>query len=207
MDIKQVVDRVRSKLTDEQLSEVSTDLETIKSGYLEKVDEAKVAVDESVKRKLKIRGMTTDLENITIERDEWKTKVDSFDDTELIKERDIFKTKYEESLKTQVGSISSFIDKVKEHPNFEKAKGRFKFPEIVEDKFNWDASTPEDTAHNVAAKNDLEQLDYFAPTDKTIPPIDKSGQRGSDKSFEEALAAAKSSKEIDEVVKAYGVAN
>ena len=69
MDVKSVVDRVRSKLTDEQLSEVGADLEQIKSGYLEKTDEAKAAIAESMERKRKIRADKEEIENLSIDRD------------------------------------------------------------------------------------------------------------------------------------------
>lgn len=129
MDIKEAVDRVRSKLTDEQRSEVGADLETIKSGYLEKVDEAKAAVAESMERKRKLRSQIEDLENITIERDEWKTKFESHDDTDLVQERDKYKTKWNQYLGTQKEKFKEFYGTAKDTEAWKKVKAEYKIPE------------------------------------------------------------------------------
>ena len=128
-DVRELVDRVRSKLTDEQRSEVGSDLETIKSGYLEKVDEAKAAVSESMERKRKIRESKEAIEDLTLDRDSWKTKFESHDDTSIIKERNTYKEKWNGYIDSQKGMFDEFLTKAQESPSWEKVKSEYIIPE------------------------------------------------------------------------------
>ena len=176
-DVKELVDRVRSKLTDEQRSEVGADLETIKSGYLEKVDEAKAAVAESMERKRKIRDYKEENENVTIERDTWKTKFESHDDSDLIKQRDTYKQKWNGYINTLKESFDGFLEQAKESENWKKVSAEYKIPdEGVE-------LSPEDIENNVSKMEYHKKLGLFDSEQppKPKPPTEKSFKFTDDK--------------------------
>jgi len=167
-DIRELVDRVRSKLTDEQRSEVGADLEIIKSGYLEKVDEAKAAVSESMERKRKLREQKEEIENATIDRDSWKTKFESHDDSDLIKERDTYKEKWNGYINTVQDSFNSFYEKSKETDAWSKVKDEYIIPE--EGK----TLTPDEIENNVSKMTYHQKLGLFEqPQHKPTPPTEK----------------------------------
>jgi len=170
MDVKSAVDRVRSKLTDEQISEVGSDLETIKSGYLEKVDEASAAIAESMERKRKIRTDKEEIENLTIDRDTWKTKFDSHDDSDLIKERDKYKGKWTGYVNTMKESFDNYFNTAKESDNWKRVESEYVVP--VEGK----ELTSDEVENNIEKMNYHKKLGLFeeqaAPKPK--PPTDKS---------------------------------
>jgi len=154
-DVRDLVDRVRSKLTDEQRSEVGSDLETIKSGYLEKVDEAKAAVAESMERKRKIRDGKEEIENLTIDRDTWKTKFDSHDDSELIKERDKYKQKWTGYIGNQKDAFDGFLKTAKETETWKKVSNEYHIPEEGKEL------SPEEIEVNIEKMNYHTKLGLF----------------------------------------------
>jgi len=170
-DVKELVDRVRSKLTDEQRSEVGADLEIIKSGYLEKVDEAKAAVAESMERKRKLREQKEEIENTTIDRDTWKTKYESHDDSNLIKERDKYKEKWNGYINTMKESFDNYFNTVKESDNWKKVESEYKIPEEGKEL------SSEEIENNIEKMTYHKKLGLFeesAPGPKPKPPTEKS---------------------------------
>jgi hypothetical protein len=176
-DVKELVDRVRSKLTDEQRSEVGADLEIIKSGYLEKVDEAKAAVAESMERKRKIREYKEENENIAIERDTWKTKFESHDDSELIKDRDKYKEKWTNYITTMQDSFKQFHEKAKESEAWGKVSSEYVIPEEGKEL------TPDEIESNVSKMQYHTKLGLFEESTppKPKPPTEKSFKFSDDK--------------------------
>lgn len=169
-DVREIIDRVRSKLTDEQRSEVGSDLETLKSGYLEKVDEAKAAVAESMDRKRKLREQKEEIENTTLDRDSWKTKFESHDDSDLIKERDTYKEKWNGYIATMQESFNNFYEKSKETETWKKVESEYKIPE--EGK----TLTPEEIENNVSKMTYHQKLGLFEQEQqsaKPTPPAEK----------------------------------
>lgn len=169
-DIKELVDRVRSKLTDEQISDVGSDLEQIKSGYLEKTGELKAAVAESMERKRKIRDLTEESENLTLDRDSWKSKYESHDDSELIEERDKYKNKWTEYIDTQRGFFEEFYKSAKESDSWDKVKNEYKIPEDEK----WDKLESSDIENNVDKMTYHKRLGLFdEQKPKPKPPTEK----------------------------------
>jgi len=174
MDVKDIIDRVRSKLTDEQRSEVGSDLETIKSGYLEKVDEAKAAVAESMERKRKLREQKDELEELTIDRDTWKTKYESHDDSSLIKERDQYKEKWNSYLDTQKGKFQEFYVTAKDNDNWKKVANEYKIPDDSNGEIDWSKLESSDIENNIEKMNYHKNLGLFEhQPQKPTPPTDK----------------------------------
>ena len=180
-DVRDLVDRVRSKLTDEQRSEVGADLETIKSGYLEKVDEAKAAVAESMERKRKIRDYKEENENVVIDRDAWKNKYESHDDSDLIKERDTYKGKWTNYLETQKGFFKEFYKSAKENDNWGKVKSEYKIPDDTNGEIDWSKLESNDIENNVEKMSYHTKLGLFEQQGhKPKPPTEKSFKFDSD---------------------------
>ena len=176
MDVKSVVDRVRSKLTDEQLSEVGADLEQIKSGYLEKTDEAKAAIAESMERKRKIRADKEEIENLSIDRDTWKTKYEKHDDSGIIKERDTYKEKWNGYVNTMQESFKTFYEESKELEAWNKVKSEYNIPEEGQEL------TPEQIENNVSKMVYHKKLGLFEEQQhKPSPPTEKSFKFSSEK--------------------------
>jgi hypothetical protein len=193
-DVKELVDRVRSKLTDEQLSDVGSDLEQIKSGYLEKVGEWKAVTAESIERKGKIRNMTEELENVTIERDSWKTKFESHDDSELIQERDAYKEKWSNYITTKKDSFVEWIDTVKETEPWGKVKNEYVIPE----ENDWDKLKPEDIEKNVTRMEYHQTLGLFENVTKPDP------KPPTNKPFEFSNQKVPTTEEINQIMEQHG---
>jgi len=168
-DVREILDRVRSRLTDEQRSEVGADLEILKSGYLEKVDEVKAAVAESMDRKRKSRVQKEELENAIIERDSWKTKFESHDDSDLIKERDTYKEKWNGYINTMQDSFKDFYERSKETESWKKVASEYKIPEEGKEL------SPEDIENNVSKMTYHQKLGLFEQQQsvKPTPPAEK----------------------------------
>lgn len=199
MAIKELVDQVRSQLSSEESEKVGAFLEQIKN-EAQALSDAKSASDsESKSRKLKIRDLEEKVENLELDIGGYKKKIESFDTTELEKERDTFKTKYSNLLKREQGTFISSFDKIKDHPKFEKAKAKFVIPEFDEEKkeYKWDSLKTEDLEKNVESLNELNQLDYFADESTGGSP---SGGKGTFPKVKEEVTH----EELQEIKRKYG---
>lgn len=174
-DLKNVIDRVRSKIPDEALSEVSSDLKAIESGYLEVSDSARVASSEAKDRKIKLREKDSDIENLTIERDEWKTKYESFDDSDLKSERDKYKEKYDNYIKTQKSAFQDFFKNAIDKPAWNKVKEEYILPDKDGDDFKWDDLKADELEKNINNMNYHTKLELFK-TEKQSPDVNTGKQ-------------------------------
>ena len=173
-DLRNILDRVRSKLNDEVLSEVSTDLKAIESGYLEISDSAKVASGEAKERKIKLREKDEELENLRIEVDNWKTKYESYDDSAIKQERDTYKSKYQKFLDTQKSSFQDFFKKASSTDAWKKVSDEYKIPEKDGDEYKWDSLEPDDLETNITKMAYHQKLGLFdAPKDTPNPNTGK----------------------------------
>ena len=160
-ELKVILERVRSQLPDEVMSKVSSDLKAIESGFMEVSDSARVASSEAKDRKLKLRDLQGQIENIEIERDEWKTKFESYDDTELKKERDIYKAKYQNFINNQKTAFLDFFEKASSTDQWGKVKDEYKIPEKDGDEYKWDKLELDDFENNIAKMNYHNKLGLF----------------------------------------------
>ena len=159
--LRSILDRVRSKIPDEALSEVSSDLKAIESGYLEVSDSAKVASSESKDRKLKLRELNDELENIKIERDDWKKKFDEYDDTDLKKERDTYKQKYQNFLEDQKSAFQDFFKKASSSDAWKRVADEYKIPDKEGDEYKWESLDPDALENNISKMNYHNKLGLF----------------------------------------------
>ena len=80
------LEQVRSKLSDEQATSLGGTLKEIE-GAVQDLGSGHIAANSEAKnRKIEIRHLNEKLENIEIERDDYKTKYDSFDTSDLKKQ-------------------------------------------------------------------------------------------------------------------------
>ena len=173
MAIKDLIEQVRSQISSEDSEKVSVLLEQIKNEATNLIA-SKAAVDTEAKdRRLKLREVESKLQDIEIERDEYKVKFESYDDTPLKKELNEVKDKYSNLIVNQAKSFETFFNVVKTHPKFEKAKSRFKLPPGDNGELDFSKLTPEDIEHNINVQNDLQQLEYFDEVSKITPDTGK----------------------------------
>ncbi len=173
MAIKDLVDQVRSQISSEDSEKVSVLLEQIKNEATNLIA-SKAAVDSEAKdRRIKNREYESQVQGLEIERDEWKNKVEAFDDAPLHAELAKLKEKYNGVIVNQAKSFEVYYNSIKDHPNFEKAKNRFKLPAGDNGELDFSKLSPEDTEHNINAKSDLQQLEYFGDIKPASPATGK----------------------------------
>ncbi len=173
MAIKDLVDQVRSQISSEDSEKVSVLLEQIKNEATNLIA-SKAAVDTEAKdRRIKNREHESTIQGLEIERDDWKTKFEAFDDTPLKTELTTLKEKYSNVIVNQAKSFATFHNTIKDHPNYEKAKPRFKFPEGDNGELDFSKLPPEDIEHNINAQSDLQQLEYFGDVKPSSPATGK----------------------------------
>lgn len=177
MKLSEKLDQVRSQLSSEDLDKgLGALLEEIKGEAISLLDNLSAANSESKNRKIEIKSLKEKLENIEIERDDFKNKLDGFDTSGLENERNNYKDKYHSLLDKEKNAFAIAVGQIKEHPNWDKAKPLLKLPVEKDGKLDWASMSPEDTEYNVSKWNELQQLGYFGEVQVKGGPIgDKGG--------------------------------
>ena len=175
MKLSEKVDQVRSQLSSEDLDKVGALLEEIKSEGISISDSLSAVNSESKNRKIKIKELQDQLETLSIERDDFKNKFEGFDTSTLENEREQYKKKYHSLLDGQRNAFAAALEKVKDHPNWDKAKSMFKMPEEKDGKIDWATLAPEDIEHNINKWSELEKLGYFESQQRGGPEGGKAG--------------------------------
>jgi len=139
MEIKKIIDQVRSKLNSEELEKVNGLLsEVIRAGD-DLLSDRSAANNESKSRKEKIREYEKTIETLTAERDTAKTDLDT--EKKNSEELTKYKTKWDDNTtkrdtenKAKWETISKNFDLKETDPNFqqvEKLKKYYKFGEEI----------------------------------------------------------------------------
>jgi hypothetical protein len=101
----------------------------------------------------------------------WKTKFDSHDDSDLIKERDTYKQKWNNYIDTQKDSFKSFFEAAKESEAWGKVSNEYKIPDS---DGGWEKLSTEDIENNVSKMQYHKKLGLFDHTPaKPNPPTNK----------------------------------
>lgn len=210
--VKELAESIRTALkeTPEVLEKVSPVLSNIESEFETQTARAtslqteisdtrfslKKVTEESIDRRKKLADVYADVETK-------EAKIKSMEDAQAeFDNLKIFKTDY---LKQQRSSFIESFGKIKDHENFTKVSKRFKLPDADDDgNYDFSKADGKDLDHNVLVLNDLNDLDYFADGDNhkpdPPPPGAPKGQRGSDATFKERIAQAKTPKEITKIM-------
>jgi len=156
---------IKGKLSAEALEEVNGLLSSLNREFLDVEGDVSALYKESMTRKedltslkseienlktenqsLKDSGLNEKLEEITKERDSYKTEIDTWKETEAKANRDKFLSKY---------------DSIKDHVDFEKAKNFFKLPEVKDEKMDWDSLENDAFKSNLSELEKMETLGHF----------------------------------------------
>lgn len=162
IDIKKVMEQVRSKVGDEVVAELNPLLKEIETAVNDLQDTISSVNKESKDRKLKIRDLESKLED-------YEGKVTQFD--ELNNELESLKGYKSERLNEDKKSFQEAFNKVKDHPKFDKVKDLFKsIPEPDKDGvFSFDEIDENVLVHNVEKLRELNRIEYFQADDKRNP--------------------------------------
>lgn len=177
MDLKKLlaqvrakIEQVRSKLGDEEIAKLNSDLKSIESGVTDLQEDILRVNGESKERKLKIRELETSIS----EKDEKIQDLEKKTDTsELTKEVETLREFKSNTLKGQRDSFAAKLKTISKHPNFENVKGFFKLPDPdKEGNYNLSKLEDGDLESNLNKLNEYETAGLFGQVEK--PGVDGS---------------------------------
>ena len=143
-------------------------LKSIESEYNDTLDNLRVSNTESKNRKIKIRELEPQLEDLRDKVELMETNPDKTEMETKLKSLEEFKSGY---LKTQRTTFVSELGKITQHPNWEKASGRFVLPETKEgEEMDINKLTDEQLESNIKNLADLHSLGYFDSATGTPKP-------------------------------------
>ena len=195
MDIKALLEQVRSQIGDEAVAKVGSALKEIEAGVNDLADTLKAANAESKSRKTKIRELEESKSDLEAQIETLK-KNDNSDELNTLRE---FKQNY---LKSQRENLGREIEKIGKHPNFTKAEKLLKLPQ-ADDKGQRDYAkmSDGDLEFNLAKLQELQALDYFSGGNDSAGGRQVHGaqEKLSPQTFQERLAAAKSVQDLEKI--------
>ena len=213
-EIKAAIDEVRSKAGAEIAEKIEDSLISIVTKTNSMVTQSKEL--ESEVKELRAEAYTKrhalkDLEKESqIKMQDYEDKIKSFenDDSREASEAELTRLRgfEKETIESQRTDLKSFVESVKDHDRFDKVSSKFKLPSN-DDGIDFDGFTEmgyDDLKHNLTQMKDLKEIEYFdsTPDNKNTPPPGGKAQRGSDKTYFDRLAEAKTPRELEEVIKA-----
>lgn len=164
MDIKKLLDQVRSQLGDEAVTTVSSILKTIESGVVELQDDIKRVSGEAKSRRLSIQDLESKIADKDTEIESWKKKADT---SEVTKEVETLREFKSNTLKGQRDSFASKFQTISKHPNFDKVKGFYKLPDPDKDgKYDLSKMEDKDLEFNISKLNEHETAELFGKVEK-----------------------------------------
>lgn len=164
MDIAKLTDRIKSEVDKDKLEAITPVLKEIEIGVVSLIENVKDASAESKARKLKIREMQSQINDMDVDIDDLRKKADTSELLAQLKELETFKAGVQEETRQ---SFLNRFNTVKEDPRFEKASTFLKLPEAGENgEMDFENISNEDMAHNLTELKKLDQLDYFSNEEK-----------------------------------------
>jgi len=174
MEFSKIIAEIRTKLDDETVEKVGTQLKELERGINDLLDDAKSSSGESKGRKLKIREMEKETERLQDEVDKLKTDNSSekiqkeYDD--MKKENESLKEYKTSVLKSRRESFVNKFDKIKESINFDKVKNDIIVPEEKEGKRAWESISDDDIEKNLSEIQKAENWGIFEKVPPGNPP-------------------------------------
>lgn len=196
MDIKVLIEQVRSQLDGEVVEKVNSVLKEIETGTIDVIDSLKAASSESKGRKIKIRELEEKVSDFEMQVE---TLSKDNDKTELLAENERLKTFKADVFKRQRESFKGKIDSVKTHANFERAAKLLKLPEPDKDgEYDFSNMQDSDFEFNIIKLSELDALDYFGgDTQKKTVHGDKTNNAPVD--LKDKISEAKSVAELEAI--------
>lgn len=176
MDIEKAIGEITQHFKEETPESVKATLENVKREFGQMQVSLSAVNTESKGRKETIRKLQDEL-------DEALSKVSKLSDDTQMKEMQAnydskiseLTTEKENLLKSQNAlheifrkEVANEIEKIKEHPNFEKVKTQIKLPEIKDNKFDFTKLSTEDVLFNKNKLSEYQALGLFES--KLEPP-------------------------------------
>lgn len=162
--VRAKIEQVRSKLSDEEVAKLNSDLKSLESGVTDLQEDISRVNTESKERKLKIRDLESDISDKETEIDGLKKKADT---SEITKEVEDLRTFKSNTIKGQRDSLAEKLTTVSKHPNFENVKNFFKLPDPDKDgKYDLSKMEDGDLEHNVNKLNEYEAAKMFGEVKK-----------------------------------------
>ena len=180
MAIKDLIAQVSAKLPDEVKSEVGSILKSIENEAEDLQSSLTAANSESKGRKIELRELKTKLDDVDVEKGSLQKQIEELNeklkDPTKDKELEGLRNFKKQTIQKNRQSFIAAFDKIKEHPNFEKAQSKFVIPEKDgEDKLDWSKIEDTDMEKNMNVLNDLNDLEYFAVENKGKPYAGQGG--------------------------------
>jgi len=149
-----------SKPIEGKEDEFGTVLAQLEVDGLDTVTNLGVARSEATSRKQSVRSFETQVEDQKLKIEELTTKVNADDPNK--DELEKLRTFHTNTISNQRDTFKSFIDKVKDHANFEKASPDLKLPK-ANDKGEFDLTemTQDELEHNVGEMTRFNRLELF----------------------------------------------
>ena len=195
MDIKKLLEQVRSQLDGETAEKVNSVLKEIETGVVDIVDSLKAANSESKSRKLKIRDLEEKISDYEVQVEKLQKESDT---TELTKELESLKAFKSEVITRQRESFTNRFKEIKSHKNFEKAAKLFTLPEPDKDgEYDFSKLEDSDFDRNIQKLNELDALDYFGEQSKKSVDGKKTDQSPAD--ISERISGAKTIEELEAI--------
>lgn len=199
MFIKDKIAEIRKALPAEEIAKVENILKDVENeekilnnNLSETQSDLHSANSESKGRKIELKKVKALLDDKDIEIDELKGKTDH---SELTEENESLKEYKNKILKEQKTVFINSYERIKDHPNFEKAKARFIIPELKDEKLDWETVKSDDMEANINTFNDLNSLDYFKSDDNRTVDGDRFNRGSSEK-----LAEIKTEKDLSDAI-------
>lgn len=182
MSVKENIEQVRSKLTEEQVTEVGPVLKSIENEFSETQSGLTAANAESKQRKLKIRELEGKQEDSDVNTQALNNKItelqEKVDDPTTSKRMEELEMKVKDYQKKANDAFVQSFDQIHEHDRFEDAKHKFVIPEKDEDgNIKWDTISEEQRNANATALEELNSLKYFGEVVAEPAPHVIKGQR------------------------------
>ena len=180
--VRSEIEQVRSKFSEEQITSVGPTLKGIENAVVSLTNDLIAANKESAKRKTSINLLTGEKEELSSEKEVWKTekkaleeKINDPANTEKITALETFKTGV---LQKQRSKFISSFDAISKHANWANAQSLYKIPTEMEKKtvdgkeidvLKWDTIDENQMEQNINKLDEHNIVNLFGESSKPTP--------------------------------------
>jgi hypothetical protein len=206
-EIKATVDAIRSKVGAEVAGKIEDDLisvvtktNSISTQIKEQESEVKQLRAEAYEKRHALKNYETTAQT---KFQEYEDKLKEYEsknkNPEQLAELERLRNFEKETIGSQKVDFKNFVETVKGHPKFEKVENKFKLPKNDKgiDFEAFEKMPFDELKHNISAMRDLKEIEYFdSAQTKNSPPPGNKGERVTDQTFAERIAAAKTKQDL-----------
>ncbi len=200
MNIKELLDQLRSQIGGEAAAKAESALKNIERGVLDLQEDISRVNTESKERKIKIRELESQLSEKDVEIEGLKKKTDT---SEVEKEVASLKEFKSRTLKAQRDSFASKLETISKHPNFEKVKPFLSLPDPKDGKYDLSKMEDGDLEKNMGEIGKFEATGLFGEVKRQgVEGAPRSEQPGDPKP-KEVKSPDEMFKQMDELISQY----